>query len=782
MTSAAAKLPELPGPSDQLRLQRLARDYVVDYPDLHDLANSAAQKILFQHTGQHLDPDKVYWHRFGTAISSPRSFTGWQHASRPIESMTLVQLLLHRFNTHDQQATDELQLYGGFYTDDAEHERFDERNEVRLLPQDVLRDFWALDFSSAYRAKMATFWERHSETFSMLAKASFLVDIANSRASQTLLPDDLHTLSSLMPNLDAGVSTLAWLQTPVVSNPQASVRYLELGRFKARDILRIVSAQGRQILYIPGHAMPFQCFDGAASLYTWLKAQFFALKTRTQMLDHFLNPVAASQEDSSALRWSAGLLIVSDQQPTPALVNAEDQPIPGDPFFYLRDVAREEMTLNADTLLTSNGDLRKRIWIGYLNAFLQVFANLGTMAWPLALTGVGASIASVGLNIDQAISAKTSEQRRQGVFGAISSVVYLFINLPLLEAMKEDSWAARLAADDNVTQVNTIELIPISPTSEVGSTVSGSSSVSSSSSAFPATPLPPAHSVFWDTYMQLDPINEARYATDALVRQKAVTSMFQLQEAQESIATDADQDVPFDQWAVRHDVSPDPSTRFGSMLRDFTANEAAYNQFLRTGVPYFSDQIENIQGLAKEITALGYNNEATLYRGGRGRTGILGTAFSSGRVKAGDVLVSTEFTLFNENPYSTRLFVELHAQAVPGTAVSPVTFDDTSVVFVLPERQYLHGTPIAPFSAHPDQAELVFLPGRYFQIDNVEHLVGAFYSFVKVQLREVHGPLPGRSLLDLRTGEPFTRERYAATLGPAGASLVDQFMAVAPNP
>lgn len=770
-------LPELSETSDLQRLQNMAREYVVDYPDLHDLAQSAAQKILFQHAGQHLNPDKVYWHRFTAAVSSSRSFTGWQHTGTPIESMTLTQLVLHRFNPNDQEATDELQLYGGFYTDAAAHGVFDERNEVRLLPQDVLRDFWALDFSGGYRAKMARFWERHSEVFCMLAKATFLVHIALSRANKTLLAVDDQTLSSLMALTADSVSTVAWLQTPMTSNAQASVRYLEVGAFKARDILRIVGPQGRQILYIPGEATPFQCFDGPEQLYLWLRDQFMFLNTRTRLLSHFMHPVADAQQ-RSALEWCVGLLVVNDQQPAPALVNADDQPIPGDPFVYLREVARREMAADADVLLTSNGDLRKRIWIGYLNAFLEAFGDLSVMAWPLALTAVGASIANAGLNIDQAVNGKTAQQRRAGVLGAISNIIYLVLNLPLLDAMKKDTWSARFAAQESVPEVNTIEVIP-APAATEPAVTTGDSNGSSQNGM--SAPLRLIHSPFWDTYMQLNPIDEARYATDALARQKTATSMFQFESVQGAAPTGAGEDISFEQWSAGHQMSQALSEGFGPKVRNFTANEAAYNQFLRTGVPFLPNQVEDITALAREIASIGYNNEATLYRGGIGKTGILGTAFSSGRIKVGDVLVSTEFTLFSENPYRTRVFAGLQGDAQAGVNASPVTFDDTSVVFVLSEKQYLHATPIASFSAHPEQAESVFLPGRYFQITRVEHTVGAFYSFVKVDLLEVNGPLAGRGFLDLRTGEPFVLERYAFTLGPVGRALVDTFLTASRN-
>jgi hypothetical protein len=46
---------------------------------------------------------------------------------------------------------------------------------------------------------------------------------------------------------------------------------------------------------------------------------------------------------------------------------------------------------------------------------------------------------------------------------------------------------------------------------------------------------------------------------------------------------------------------------------------------------------------------------------------------------------------------------------------------------------------------------------------------------MKVQLREIGGPVEGRKLLDLRTGEAFSREQFAARLGNDAKALTDRF-------
>lgn len=99
---------------EQIKLRQMARQFIQDYPDVQAMAWAQARKLLRELAGSQADPDKVWWHRFGSAVSSSRSFNGWAHAGAPMESMTLVELVMRRFSVRDQDASDELQMYGGF--------------------------------------------------------------------------------------------------------------------------------------------------------------------------------------------------------------------------------------------------------------------------------------------------------------------------------------------------------------------------------------------------------------------------------------------------------------------------------------------------------------------------------------------------------------------------------------------------------------------------------------------------------------------------------------------
>jgi len=443
--------------SDERQLKNTARQFMADYPDIHGMAYSVARNIVHKHTDQKLDPEKIYWHRFNTAVSSPRTFTGWQHVDPPVESMTLIELVMRRFSAREQEAWDELQLYGGFYTDGPAHGFFDERNEVRMLPKDVMNDFWALDFSAAYSAKLAHFWATHSDNFRVLAKAHFLAAAGQDLRSGQLGEQDFQTvIHAVSPGLQA-VTTLAMLKAKVAPAAGITLRTFDLGGFVSRDILRIVDAGGRQIIYMPGETPAFHAVGNEQELYEWVRARVSDTRSEAAFTRHFLHSAAARAKDGKAFSEVVGHLLHQDGFKR-RLVNQREQFIVDDAFDHMRDIARQEMESDAFTLLISNASLHKQIWIGYLSAFTHVVGGLAPLGWPVALTVVGAGIANVGLNIDQAINGNTAQLRKAGLQAAIVNSIFVVFNLPLLADMR--GLSAESQAQESLVGLEGNEVLP----------------------------------------------------------------------------------------------------------------------------------------------------------------------------------------------------------------------------------------------------------------------------------------------------------------------------------
>lgn len=415
--------------NDLTALKNIARQLAELCPDMRQQAREAARDIIKKHTGQELSPDTVYWHRFSSAMSSSVTFTGWEHYGAPVESMTLPQLVLHRFGAQDQNNADDLQTMGGFYTARPQADAFNEGNEVKMLPSSVMNDLWALDFSAQYRAKLAQFWQRCSEDFRTLAKANFLSKALEDRHSGHLPEADFQTLINALAGDFQVPVQLSMLRSAAGKPAGVRVTAFDIGGYEASDILRIATPQGRQMLYIPGDTDAIHVFDDQTKLKEWLVSETAKVDDRARLLSHF--PLSLRHESGS----DAGLDNLMDLLPAAgaSLINKNDRDLGTDAFTWLRDKARQRMNADADLYLRSNADLRKQMWIGYLGAFAKVFGPLAAIDWPVALAVVGAGLADMGLNIDQAVNGHTTAERKTGVINAIvCAVEVLFDSLFLI--------------------------------------------------------------------------------------------------------------------------------------------------------------------------------------------------------------------------------------------------------------------------------------------------------------------------------------------------------------
>ena len=440
MTTAVNHLSSATLDQDRTALIRISDRLVNACPDMREMARSIAREILLRQTGHDTEPDTVYWHRFHTAVSSPRSFNGWQHRDAPWQSMTLPQLVMHRFNPRDQDNADTLQMLSGFYTAGADADAFDERNEIRMLPAQVMSDFWAVDFKSRYQEKLKTFWRDFADDFRTLAKANFIASAFEDHQAGWLSEEDLRSVLRVANVEPSESPSLATLQASAPASAEASVWTFDVIGYEASDILRIVTAGGRQILYTPGEVQAFHAFATSEDLHGWLLSQNNRPERRARFMGHF--PLSAHGEADSNIGLFHGLdvLYTTWGAAHPGVINQHSQPVSGDPFAHLRDAIRARMFADADLALHSNGDLRKQMWIGYLRSFSQLSGALAAIDWPIALAAVGAGIADMGLNIDQAVNGASTAERKAGVIGAVTASIDVLFNSTFLvggEAISE---------------------------------------------------------------------------------------------------------------------------------------------------------------------------------------------------------------------------------------------------------------------------------------------------------------------------------------------------------
>ncbi|MFJ2320312.1 membrane-targeted effector domain-containing toxin [Pseudomonas sp. NPDC087817] len=419
----------LPNAADKASLKAIATTVVQTCPSLLDAAREVASELLTDKGLSGNDPDHVYFHRFRTAQSSALTFTGWEHTlEKPYESLTLTQLVIHRFRVTDQDNADLLGLYGGFYTDGPQAESFNQSNEVKLLGSDVLKAFWNIDFSTHYTHQLTTFWQNSADNFRTLAKCSFLSLAVNALQKGHLDGTDFQRVINSVCGPVTWPVTLQMLQS---SYPVGSeVRALDIDGHIAVNILRFVEDSGRQTLYLPGEAQAFKVLENEAALHWWVLEQLND-ETRCKIfLNHFsfADRHAINQNFTDLMNRLVSTWGHSDHY----LINKTNLEIGRDAFTWLRICARHSMSEEVSLLLTSNAELRKKLWIGYLSAGLKVFGPMATVGWPLALPVIGAGIANMGLNIDRAVNGRTPAERRAGTLGAVLNGIEALFNVPFL--------------------------------------------------------------------------------------------------------------------------------------------------------------------------------------------------------------------------------------------------------------------------------------------------------------------------------------------------------------
>lgn len=404
-------------------LTTLASELVIAMPDLQQMARDQARDLLAS-LGLEENPDSVYWHRFDNAQSSHRSFTGYAHQGPPVESLTFTQLFMRRFRVADQDNVDLLQVMGGFYREDQSVLWFDERNEVRLLPDRVLGKFWELDFSANYHQLMTVFWQRHTPNIQMLARINCLAAAVEACQHREL---DRQQVQWVAQGLGVTHPMALTLEDLKGASTDTTALALSIAGYEFPSLVCFVAPDGQRMLYMAGRHKAFERFADQASTDHWLYQQ----ACHDDALNHLLVHGRLLGTADAATRAST-LRHLADTSLTAFAAKVAWSGSVKNVGAWLTEQSRLQMQQETDLLLHGNADLRKQLWIGYLSAGLRVLGPGAMTAWPIAVLAVVASASKMALLIDQAVSATDSAGRRAAVLGAIMSGVELLMNMTLL--------------------------------------------------------------------------------------------------------------------------------------------------------------------------------------------------------------------------------------------------------------------------------------------------------------------------------------------------------------
>jgi len=410
-------------------LLRLADEVLRDYPDAYLLASRHAEQLVYKHTGQHMDPRFVWWHQFNTQSSSSRSFTGWQHGGPPQKSLVFTELVIERFDVYFQDAADELDLRGGFYWQGPHAAYYDERNEIRMLGSAVQQDLWALDFATLYREEVERFWATHGTNFRLLVKANLLGEGRRALSGERISQSDWRQLRAMVANTlaDDELPTLEKLRQANNEHALSICRYV-FGEGDRGCLFSLHAQDGRVLAYLPWHSEALRAFDSELAMASWLAAQ---LQT-PQALDSFIAGVHSNPHDSVRRELIKIHLkgIADSRSDEAALIALKlfERPLKGDFFTYITEQASAEMRRNAQ-LMRDNASLRKAMLSGYLSAFIAVFGGFVPLGWPISLMLLGAGVAKVALDIDEALLAADAQSRKRALRSAVIDSLFASLNL-----------------------------------------------------------------------------------------------------------------------------------------------------------------------------------------------------------------------------------------------------------------------------------------------------------------------------------------------------------------
>ncbi|MDE1166218.1 MAG: hypothetical protein PW845_12685 [Pseudomonas sp.] len=423
--------------------------WVDEFPDIHSVATDVAREILALHTDLDTDPNKIYWHRFDSGQGSTKTYNGWMHDGYPIESMTLVELVIKRFKAKEQMGIDDLNLWSGFYTDDSTHTLFDESNEVRLLAADVQAYLWEHEFAKTYQKVIDDFWLTQGEFYCALCKMAMLdAAVRQFREGAFLAEDFLLVYSVVIADLNHPFTPSQLLNLSGRSAQPDSLRTFQIGDYAANSIVRVVADTGRQILYCPRHVKTFQVFDNEQQMYAWVQAKAGNPKLADRFISQFLRHERQASADWAKMRLALSEIAEKPWHAGQTLLCHTYTPLDGISMEFTRKWAKAEQQADAAYLLTTNAQLDRQLWIGYMNAFMGVFGALAPLSWPVALSMVGAGLLNVGLNSYEAVKGKTTESRKAAIRSALINALNTLLNVPLLRSSGELAELSEVEGED----------------------------------------------------------------------------------------------------------------------------------------------------------------------------------------------------------------------------------------------------------------------------------------------------------------------------------------------
>jgi hypothetical protein len=306
----------------------------------------------------------------------------------------------------------------------TESSRYDHSTLLALGAETLQSHIEEMDFHTQYRALLDTYWRDHLQSYRLASKLNFIA-ACNQQVDEGSLSD-------------AG-RRLIWRAAELLPRGEGMrMSMLNIYGYCSTDLLCINdNVSDLTVLYIPGNSSPLLEFASEVAMKDWVGQQCKTAPGRQALKQHFKLADGPLGLDFSGLdialeglgAWplphrlspNANTFATDGFWPPRKYVDYRPEHynavIDGDPFLTLAERQKQRGQDDADFIITSNAEVSKARWLGYLNATLNLIAPL-TLVVPglgplLALGG----IVQFGLGLDQVINGKHLEDKSQGLQG-----------------------------------------------------------------------------------------------------------------------------------------------------------------------------------------------------------------------------------------------------------------------------------------------------------------------------------------------------------------------------
>lgn len=317
-------------------------------------------------------------------------------------------------------------------------QRYDAANHLPIAAEAFQQFVEALDFHTPFKAELKRYWDQHLQDHRLACKLNFIA-ACNKQVSEGSLSEPARRL--------------AWQAAGLMPRSgKLRLSTLSIYGYAATDLLYLnEAASDLTVLYIPGNSSPLLEFASEDLMKDWVAQQCKDPARRQALKQHFRLADRPQGLDFSGLDTALEGLAAyparhrlppehgffNDDGTWPPRTYVNYRPgkynprIEGDLFQALAERQRQRSQDDADFLITTDSEVSKARWRGYLVNTLNLLAPLCLVVPGLAPLLAAGGIAQLGLGLDQAINGKALHERQEGV----GNIVWgLFNALPLAVA------------------------------------------------------------------------------------------------------------------------------------------------------------------------------------------------------------------------------------------------------------------------------------------------------------------------------------------------------------